>query len=253
MLYNHERMYSIAIIDDEVELREGLALHFPWESVGFRVAGAYGGAEEALRELRDSPVDVVLTDIRMPFVSGLDLVRSLKEAYGPDDRTVYCLLSAHRDFDYAKAGIELGVQHYLVKPTSFPEIRELFERIRMDLDRSRVTARIEQPSANPLIRESVERMSEGIGTCTLRSLSRELGISESYLSRLFRDETGENFNAFLQRMKMERAAQLLLGSAAIRNKDVCELLGYRDTQSFCRCFKRHFGVTPSEYRKGAAR
>lgn len=246
-------MYSLAIIDDEIELREGLAYHFPWETIGFRVEGVYASATDALVSLEGKSVDVVLTDIRMPFVSGLDLVRSLKERGGGGSETIFCLLSAYRDFEYAREGIELGVFHYLVKPTSFQDIREVFGRIKDILDRRPRPGAVEQPSSNRLVKEGVERMAREIGSCSLRSISLELGISSSYLSRLFREETGENFNAFLQRMKMEKAAELLLGGASTRNKEICGLLGYRDTQSFSRRFKSYYGLTPSEYRKAKER
>jgi Response regulator containing CheY-like receiver domain and AraC-type DNA-binding domain len=251
MVYNHIVMYTLAIIDDEVELREGLAYHFPWESIGFRVSGVFGGAADALRDLEASPPDAVLADIRMPFVSGLDLVRSLRARSG--DRTIYCLLSAYRSFEYAQQAIELGVFHYLVKPTSFQEIREVFAKIKEILDQREGVVKVERSSSNPLIRESQERMAAHIGSCSLMSVARDLGISSSYLSRLFRDETGENFASCLQRMKMERAAVLLKESAATRVKDIYRLLGYSDAQSFCRRFKCHFGLTPSEFRKAQAR
>ena len=92
-------------------------------------------------------------------------------------------------------------------------------------------------------------MAKRIKTCTLHTVSQELGLSDAYLSRLFKEKKGENFQDVLLSMKMKAAQDMLLQKSNYHNKDLAEALGYRETQNFCRMFKKHFGMSPQEFRK----
>ena len=83
---------------------------------------------------------------------------------------------------------------------------------------------------------------------SLRAVADELGVSESYLSRLFKKETGINFQKYLQDIKMATAISMLTPPAKYRNKEIAEALGYTDSQNFCRTFRKVYGMTPIEYR-----
>lgn len=87
--------------------------------------------------------------------------------------------------------------------------------------------------------------------CSLEELSREAGLSPCYLSRLFREEVGENISSFVSRLRTEKAAQLLRDSS-LPVQNISAYVGYADNNYFTKVFKKHFGCTPSEYRSGAA-
>jgi len=248
-------MYTIAIVDDEIELRKGLESLFPWEKLGFQVIRSFGNGQDADKWIQNNPVDVVITDIRMPFMSGLDLIRSLK-AHADGD-ILYCLLSAHKDFSYAHEGLELGVRHYLFKPTDFDEISSAFLKIREELDRRRADDQNFLSDDNvhntPRIRNAFEIMKSSPGNTTLQSLARELGVNPSYLSRLFKEETGENFSNVLSRIRMEKAAVLLNSPRNYTNREIAEMVGYQDPQNFCRSFKQYYKLTPRQYRQTGIR
>lgn len=243
-------MYTLAIVDDEVELREGLAYHFPWEKHGFSVSGVFAGARELLAFLETTSVDVLITDIRMPRMSGLDLILKIKEELNRD--IIFCLLSAYRDFEYAQEGIHLGVRYYLLKPTDFDEIAEAFEKIRAELDACHPLNKELKDIDNVLVRKAMTIMDHQMDSCTLLSIASQLGLNPSYLSRLFREESGEKFQDYLQRIKMERAATLLGRSHQYRTKEIAAMLGYQDTQNFCRRFKLFYGMSPGSYRRKEA-
>ncbi|MDD3903694.1 MAG: response regulator [Sphaerochaeta sp.] len=241
-------MYSIIIIDDEKELLEGLSQYFPWEKIGFQVAGAFNDGRSALAYCTSHPVDVVLTDIRMPFMSGLDLIRELRTyKHVP----LFCIMSAYNDFDYAKQAISFGVQDYLLKPSTFEEIEQTFTKIKNLLDGTTVETvhATHTKECNPLIREALTIIEKRTSSCSLQTIAEELGINTSYLSRLFKEESGQNFQDYLVTVKMQQATQMLMGKVEYRNKEIAIALGYQDTQNFCRTFRKYFGTSPQQYRQ----
>ena len=245
-------MYSIVIVDDEPVVRNGLAWHFPWERYGFKVRDAFPSAKKALEYFEKESADVLLTDIRMPVMSGLDLIRRIKAI--PNNKTIMCLISAHKDFSYAQEGMALGVQYYLIKPTSFEEIGDTFQKIKQTLD-----ARIPEFSSfvnkglpeteNLIIRQAYVIMMAKTATCSLQSIAAELCIDISYLSRLFKKETGKKFRDLLLRIKMEQAVAMLKSPVNHTNQHISSAIGYQDTQNFCRIFLRFYGTTPGKFRR----
>ncbi len=241
-------MYTLVIVDDELELLDGLSKFFPWESIGFKVVGAFSNAQSALRFCTEERVDVVFTDIRMPFMSGLELIEEISKRPHPP---LFCIMSAYDDFAYAKQAISYGVQDYLVKPASFEEIRGTFEKIAQHLNGEMppVAANTLRTITNPLIAQTITIMEKQIRTCTLQHIAGSLGVTTSYLSRLFKEEVEENFQDYLLRLKMEAARHMLLGTIRYKNKEIAYALGYQDTQNFCRTFRKYFGKSPQKYRQ----
>jgi FixJ family two-component response regulator len=123
-------MYSLAIVDDEPAIRNGLTRHIDWESLGFRVVDSFEDGEDALAYLRENHVDVVLTDIRMSVVSGLTLAQTIHDREIP---TEVVLLTGYKEFEYARRAMRAGVRHYLLKPTQREEIHRVFSELRRHL------------------------------------------------------------------------------------------------------------------------
>jgi len=125
-------MFRLVIADDEARIREGFTRIVDWESLGFRVVGCYGDGRQVLEHLRREHVDVVLTDIKMKEIDGLEVAREIKEHY---PNTLCVLVSAHQEFDFAHAAIAAGVKDYLFKPTRISDIRRVFSGIAEELER----------------------------------------------------------------------------------------------------------------------
>ena len=106
-------MYKSFIADDEAIIREGLRCLLDWETLGFTIAGEAANGDAALQFLLSETPDLVLLDIRMPGMSGLDVVRIARE-HGYDGKVV--ILSGYSDFNYARTAIRYGVLSYLTKP-----------------------------------------------------------------------------------------------------------------------------------------
>lgn len=119
-------MYKVFLVDDEIVVREGIRSNFPWDETDFVLAGEAPDGEIALSMLQDVKPDILITDIRMPFMDGLELCRQVSRTMP----WVYIIiLSGYDDFSYAREAISLGVNEYLLKPVSGQELRIVLERI----------------------------------------------------------------------------------------------------------------------------
>lgn len=125
-------LYSVLLVDDEEEVIQIIRKKMDWEAMGFQVVGCAHNGVEALEMAEELQPDVVMTDIKMPYMDGLALGRKLKELY----RTVKIIIfSGFDEFEYAKEAVKIEVEEYILKPINAAELREVFQRIRTKLDR----------------------------------------------------------------------------------------------------------------------
>lgn len=113
-------MYRIVVVDDKKAIREGLTKHLPWKELGYELVGAAAGAQEAIQLIETNCIDVLLTDIVMPDMTGLELIYFAK-LINPDIKVI--ILSAYDRFDYAQKAIGLGAHCYLTKPVDLEELQ----------------------------------------------------------------------------------------------------------------------------------
>ena len=120
------QVLTVLVADDEPELLGAVCQLIDWESLGFRLVGRAGNGLDALQMVEALQPDFLLTDIRMPFISGTALTRQAK-AVQPLLQVAF--LSGYDDFEYAKAGIEDEIVAYLLKPISMAELTEELRKI----------------------------------------------------------------------------------------------------------------------------
>ncbi len=123
--------YSVLLVDDEEEVCQVIMKKLDWESMGFCIAGYARNGIEALELAEEIQADVVMADIKMPYMDGLTLCRKLKEIY-PKIKVI--IFTGFDEFEYAKEAIKIEVEEYILKPVRARELREVFERIRRNLD-----------------------------------------------------------------------------------------------------------------------
>ncbi|WP_172193629.1 response regulator transcription factor [Saccharibacillus qingshengii] len=122
-----EKSYKVLLVDDEPLAIEGLRWMIDWEKYGFRVDGICENGEEALQHIRSAAPDLVVTDIRMPVMDGLQLIEETRKA--GDFSTLFVITSGYDDFDYARRAMRLGVSNYLTKPLMDEETEEMLRRL----------------------------------------------------------------------------------------------------------------------------
>ena len=124
-------MYKMIIVDDENGVRDILSDFINNNDLGFEVAVSFSGAKRALEYLETNNVDLILSDIKMPQMSGIEFIEIVSEKY-PGMRKV--LVSGYSEFEYVKAAIKFDVDNYLLKPIDYDEIVEVLTKIKNKLD-----------------------------------------------------------------------------------------------------------------------
>lgn len=124
-------MYSVLVVDDEIRQREAIIKSINWEQAGFSVAGDAENGIEALELLEKLEPDLILTDIKMPLMTGLELARKAREIR---PATKLVILSGYDDFEYAQEAFKYNVIRYLLKPISASELTEELEKIKVEMD-----------------------------------------------------------------------------------------------------------------------
>lgn len=252
-------MYRAFLIEDEAMLREGLLMTTPWEAHGFTIVGSAADAIEGERLILKTRPDLIITDIRLPQISGLDLIERLNESLACD----FIIISGYDAFPYAQKAIALGVKAYLLKPIDDAELLGALDKVRADIDRRK---RIERSLAAALPAQDAKTEQTALGdrymeaamgyiyqhypqAITVRNVADALCVSESYLSKLFKQKTGRSFLDALTQVRMQEAVRLLQTSN-MKVYEIADALGYRDTEYFSALFRKVMGVKPSEFRRG---
>ncbi len=243
-------MYKLILVEDDYQIRNGLSRFFPWQQIGFELLQSFENGRQALEYIRDNPVDVVLTDIRMPVMDGLMLAEALKREHIP---SMVVVISAYRDFEYARRAVNLGIRHYMVKSTKYDELIDVFKNIKQELDESAAQEQIPPPAheeehGDRIIAKITQHILSSMATASLQTAAAHVNLNPVYLSRYFKSKTGTHFIDYLISVKMKRAAELLQARES-RISKISEMVGYSNEKNFSRAFKKYFGVSPNEYRK----
>lgn len=127
-------MYSVFVVDDEPIVLEGIRSKIDWESSGFTLVGEASDGEIALSMLQELKPDILITDIKMPFMDGLQLSQAVKRIQ-PWIKII--ILSGHDEFDYAKRAISIGIEDYLLKPFTLEEILASLKKTALQIDSER--------------------------------------------------------------------------------------------------------------------
>lgn len=142
-------LYRIMLVDDEEEVRKSIIRKIKWADAGFEVIGDAENGQDALEKIEISEPDVVLTDIKMPYMDGLTLAEKLRQSH-PSVKIV--IFSGFDEFDYAKQAIKLNVTEYILKPVNVEELTAILKKIKRNLDEE-----IEQKRNVSLLRESYKK------------------------------------------------------------------------------------------------
>lgn len=247
-------MYKLLIADDEYEIRNGLSNYFPWSTFGFEVVGQAENGQQVLDYIAANPLDVLLCDIRMPLLNGIEVAKAI---FNKELALKTIFISGYKEFEYARQALQYGVSDYIVKPTKYDELVELCLKVKAELDRERNQNGVfnpdnaEDPKGFDYHQQVVNTVKNYIANhykdATLEEAAKLVHMNPVYLSKFFKEKTGENFSDLLLVTRMKKAAELLL-DISYRTYEVSEMIGYSNPKNFTRTFKQYHGKTPKEYR-----
>ena len=348
-------MRRIVVFDDEYLTINGIKVMLEKIGADYVIEGSACDGISALKIIEEVKPDIVITDIRMPGMSGLELIEKVKPEY-PD--MIFILISGFKEFEYARAGLELGVLDYIDKPITREKLQKLVDKVETEINRKKMDAPTEKRkraeralhlSLDTLIekinnsddngwKEEIDRslsllkqsgldlddymtqcfrfavtateifyekwkqyektykapvfrnleqmttfeevdeyvyvifgsMFEKIAVRKigashrviseilnyinenynrdfgLNEMAEMVGMNNTYVSILFKDQVGESFIKYLTKVRMNHSKELLLKGYKV--KEVSDMVGYSNYRYFCNIFKREVGVTPMEYK-----
>ena len=123
--------YTILLVDDEEEVIQAIIRKINWEELGFSVVGYADNGIKALEMIEESQPDVVMTDIKMPYMDGMELCSHIRREY-PAMKIV--LFTGFDEFEYAKEAVHLEVEEYILKPVNSVELINIFTKLKIKLD-----------------------------------------------------------------------------------------------------------------------
>ena len=240
-------MQQVLLVDDDPAVRDGLPILVDWRAHGFEVAATAENGQKALELLQAYPFDLVITDVRMPVMDGITLVRQVHKLPRPPAMVI---LSAFSDFAVAQSAMRYGAKGYLLKPVSEAALIELLDE--MHPQPNAPDAPGHPPPAGTRMGQMLLPIVAYINAhcadkLSLRDIAARFYLNPAYLGRIFKRYTGTSFNEYLVDCRIQLAKQLLRESTHSVT-EVAGLAGYDDTNHFTRLFKAKTGQTPSEYR-----
>jgi two-component system response regulator YesN len=254
-------MLKIIIVEDEDIIRNGLVHTIDWLSMDCVVIADAANGQEGLEKILELSPDIVISDIKMPIMNGIEMIKSAMEKI----KFKSLLLTSYAEFDYAKKAIELSVSDYLLKPVSEEKLRSSIEKVNRELLGTRKieeSLRKNDENANILnnyllgdsgknyyVKISLEKIRDHFAErISIESVAEELGVSASYLSRKFKETTNHTFLELLNEHRIQQSVKLLK-TGKYRVSEIGEKVGFNEYKHFYAVFKKYTGLTPSDFTK----
>lgn len=257
--------YRVILIDDEPWTLVYLKKTFKWDQMGFEVIAEIKNSEEAIDIICRECPDVVFTDIRMPKMSGLELMQRVKEK---GINSTFIIISGFAEFSYAQEAVKLGAFEYCLKPISFEKADEILTRLKVNLDSKKInllnpantvhnpvseliTSPVTEADVNKNFKKMLKHMQVNLNKkLQLKEVAKEFYLNPNYCCFLFNKNIGKTFSEFLTDLRMKEAVRILEDNE-LTIEEAAKKTGYDDYFYFNKVFKKYHGVTPAEYRKKA--
>ena len=252
------KMYKILLAEDDSALRYVYSKMKTWVEHGFEITAEASNGRMALEILEKQHFDLVVTDIRMPLVDGLTLLKEIKKR---KINVFSILISSYNEFEYARQGLILGAFDFIVKPVSEESLGEVLDRAKIYLAEKNQTREIDDIvksgaedcgfscECSPLVKRTCLFLSENMGRIvTMEDVAEGLGYNKDYFGKSFKKDSSVTFGSFLNAVKIEYSKRLIF-TGEYKNYEISEMLGYSEPDYFTKIFKEITGITPAMYRK----
>lgn len=242
-------MLKILIVDDEPDICELIHKLIDWEELKLTSLGSSQNGIDAMEIILRQKPDIVITDIQMPEVNGLDVCKYLYETR-PETQVI--ILTAYSNFDYAKSAIKYSACEYVLKIAIMDELPEALGKATGKLLKLKKEVEKEEvivPEQKTLLQQIEQYVKQNYKSkISLEEIADELHVNRSYLSRFYKNKTGVNLFDEILKLRIESAKEYLL-KTNMKTYEVSEAVGFEDAGYFSKMFKKITGVSPKDFRK----
>ncbi len=254
-------MYKVLLVEDEDIIRKGLMFTMDWLEFGCTVVSEAVNGKDGLEKIGRFCPDIVITDVKMPFTDGIEILKESIEEFGYEA----IIISGYSEFEYAREAVSLGVSEYLLKPLDMELLGRALRKIIHKIAAKREVRDLQQVSGisaewnamhSVLSKESqhtknVREMLDYIENSydkkiSIGDLCDRLNLSATYLNTNFKNETNYTFNDFLNRYRIFRAIDILKNSE-MKVYQAAEAVGFQDYKYFIQVFKKYIGCSPIKF------
>ena len=250
-------MRKILLVEDEKMIRYGIYVMIENSGVPYSEITECRNGKEAIDCLRKNKYDLMLTDIKMPVMDGLELSKWINSTIEAENMPLIVAISGYAEFEYVKSMMKLQALDYLLKPVDREELKKILwhteESLRArgyvsqdeDVSHSRSlltpVSRYKMQSAVDFIQKNYTK------SIDMAEVSNYVSMNYSMFSSTFKDYTGENFSTYLKLFRLKKSKKLLANTYMCIN-EIAQKVGFDDARRFAKVFKEESGMTPSAYR-----
>ncbi len=256
-------MLRVLVIEDEDIIRKGFIHTIDWMAMDCLVVDEACNGEEGLEKIKQHKPDIVITDIIMPKMNGIEMIEQATKLY--DFRSI--ILTSYSEFEYAQKAIKLKVYEYLLKPVDEEKLFEVIQKLKKEIQEKRTYNEIIERTKdkndidlidldiyiqsdmkyNNYVIEAINQIKESYNRkISIECIAETLGVSASYLSRKFKDETSQTFLEVLNKYRIQKAIELL-HTGSYRVYEISDLTGFSEYKHFCGVFKKYTQTSPTEF------
>ena len=232
------------IADDEVYLLDAMEKLINWDKMGCQLVYCAKNGKELLEHIHEYNPDIVITDIKMPLVNGIEVAKYIYENMS---RTKVIILTAYADFEYAQEAIHYDVSDYIIKTSMLEKLPKTIERAISKLESYKKEDYYEEIPDDIMSKIQMYLEKNYMRKISLTDIAESIHANRSYISRLYKNKTGINLFDAINKMKVEKAKEYI--SRGMKIGDVADRVGFEDVAYFSRVFKKFEGCSPRDYEK----
>ena len=237
-------MWKVMIADDENYMLEAMENLIDWKKMECQLVYKAKNGQALLEQIKKNPPDIIITDIKMPLVSGIEVARYIYENMLP---IKVIILSAYAEFQYAQEAIKYDVCGYIIKTSVIEMLPGMIQKA---IGKLSAPTEAEKENEEYYSDDILGRLQKYIAEhymdkLNLTQIAQSIHANGSYLSRLYKTKTGQNLFDVINKMKLEKAKEYM--SQGKRIYEIAQLVGFDDVSYFSRVFRKHEGCSPREY------
>ena len=243
-------MLKVLVVEDEEMIRKGIVLAVDWAALDCVVVGEASNGEEGLEAAQRYAPTLIITDLKMPKMDGIEMLRRLREA---GNNAFVIILTAYDSFAYAQSALRLGAVDFLLKPFHDGELEQAVQALRRRMEsvegeRTPAIPGLKKGDKSKYVLQAMGYIGEHYSdpNITVAEIAQSIGISEGHLSHTFKKETDYTLLNYLTRYRIHKAMELLR-DCRVKVYEVAQQVGYKDITYFSATFKKVVGISPSEY------